>query len=177
MTEEFARRLEVMAATTASQVSPADVDEARRLGDEGGGYLAIQLLLETLRSTPGTLNTSLLDSSRIVIFDGRGAERERQPSALATLARDGLDRAYGGGAAVSAPFMLASRIERAGFAPVKDSIGRVVAVVAVEAEPSYLAELGRLGSRLLLSTLVIGLAIVVLGAVIFRVTQIGRAHV
>ena len=173
MTEEFARRLEVMAATAASQVSAADVEEARRLGDEGGGYLAIQLLLETLRSNPGTLNTSLLDSSRTVIFDGRGAERERQASPLAALAPEGLARAYRGRPAVTPPFRLAGQVERAGFAPVRDASGRVVAVVAVEALPSYLAELERLGSRLWLTTLVIGLAIVVLGAVIFRVTQSG----
>ena len=171
MTEEFARRLELMAATAASQVSAADVEEARRLGDEGPGYLAIQLLLETLRSNAGILDASLLDTTRTVIFDGRGPERERQPSPLSALAPEGIAHAFGGRAAVSPPFRLAGQVERAGFAPVRDAAGGVVGVVAVEASPTYLAELEHLGSRLLLTTLVIGLAIVVLGAVIFRVTQ------
>ena len=171
MSEEFARRLEVMAATAASQVSAADVEEARRLGEEGGGYLALQLVLETLRAYPGTFNASMIDSSRSVIFDGRGPGYERQPSPLDTLARAGLDRALSGHAAVSPPFRLGAGAGRAGFAPVRDAGGRVVAVVAVEARADYLAELRWLGQRLMLTTLVIGLAILILAAAIFRITQ------
>ena len=171
MTEEFARRLEGLATTAASQVSPADVDDAQRLGDEGAGYIAIQLLLQSLRSTPDATNTSLLDSARTVLFDARGAEHERQPSPLDALAGDALGKAYRGRAAVSRQFRLGGEIERAGFAPVTGEGGRVVAVVAIEARPTYLIALDQLRRRLLATTWVIGLAIVILGAVIFRVAQ------
>jgi len=171
MNEEFSRRIEMMAATAASQVSAADIADARRMGEEGGGYLALQLVLETLRASPNTVNTSLIDTSRTVIFDGRGPGYERQPSPLDTLARSALDRALLGHAVVSPPFRLEGGPGRAGFAPVRDASGQVVAVVALEARADYIAELQRLGQRLTLTTAVIGLAILILAGGIFRMTQ------
>ncbi len=171
MTQEFERRLQGLAATAASQVSADDVGDALRLGDEGTGYIALQVLLEQLRSTPGTINASLLDSARAVIYDGRGSERERLPSPLDSLARDALGRAYAGSPAVSGEFGLEGERLRAGLAPVRGHGGQVAAVVAVEARPTYRATLVQLGRRLLLTTLVIGLVIVILSVVIFRVTQ------
>ena len=167
MENEFARRLEGMAATGASQVSPADLADARRLGEEGTGYIALQLLLEQLRSASGATHAALLDSARTTVYDTRGAERAETPTPLDTLAHDALREVYRGRHAVSEVYGSGREALRAGLAPVMQD-GRVVAVVAVEARPDYLDDLQRLGRSLLLTTLVIGLALAILGAVIFR---------
>jgi signal transduction histidine kinase len=167
MQTEFARRLEGIAATGASQVSPADLADARLLGEEGSGYIALQVLLEQLRTASSASSAALLDSTRRVVYDTRGPERAELLTPLDTLARAALDRAYGGRPAVSPVYRAAGRTLQAGFAPVLDQ-GRVAAMVAIEAQPDYLDDLGRLGRSLLLTTLVIGLALAVLGAAIFR---------
>jgi signal transduction histidine kinase len=166
---EFAQRLEALAATGAAQLSATDVADAQLLGEEGSGFIAIQVLLEQLRSTPGTLHASLLDSARAVIFDTRGAELAQSRSVLDTVARGALDRAYRGEAAVADAYTIDEEERRAAVAPVMNG-RRVVGVVGVEARPFYRDDLARLARSLLLTSGVIGLAIVILGIVIFRLT-------
>ncbi|HKQ59076.1 MAG TPA: hypothetical protein VJY35_14535, partial [Candidatus Eisenbacteria bacterium] len=49
LSDEFGRRLETLAATAASQASVDDLRNAQLLGEDGSGYLALQVLLEELR--------------------------------------------------------------------------------------------------------------------------------
>jgi signal transduction histidine kinase len=172
MGRDFERRIESLAVTAAAQVSPADVADAGRFGEEGSGYIALQALLEALRSsTAGLANASVLDSARTTLYDGRGPDLERGPSALDTLARAALDSAYAGRPSISPPFARDGEVLRAGFAPIRSPSGRVVGVVAVEARPEYLLALAELRRRLLLTTIVIGVIILGLAALVFRVVQ------
>jgi signal transduction histidine kinase len=171
MGRDFERRIESLALTAAAQVSPADVADAAHFGEEGSGYIALQALLEALRTTSGLVNASLLDSARTTLYDGRGADQERSRSPLGEIAPAALDSAYAGYPAVSPPFARQGTLLRAAFAPVRGVGGRVVAVVAVEARPEYLLALAELRRRLLLTTLVIGIVILGLAALVFQVVQ------
>lgn len=151
---EFARRLEGVAATGASQVSAAEVEDARQFGEEGGAYIALQVLLEQLRSTPSTVNASLIDSARAVVYDCRGALLG-QPASLDSVARPSLLRALAGEPAVTPIYRVGGRPLQAGLAPVRSETGTVVAVVAVEAEPGYAAFLAQLRRTLLLADAII----------------------
>jgi len=165
---EFSNRLAGIAATGASQVRPDDVADTHLFGEAGGGYLAIQILMQGLCATPGTADAALIDSAGVVLYDCRGVEWQGQLSVLDTLARGALARALAGEPAVSPPFRSADGIRQAGLAPVRALDRHVVAVVAVEAAPGYGAALDVLRQRLLLLATLITLAIVILAAVIFR---------
>jgi signal transduction histidine kinase len=166
--QEFARRLENVAATAASQVSPADIADARLLGDEGQGYGNLQVLLEALRSTAGVANVSILDSARVTLYDCRGAEYQREVSRLDTLARPALARALAGGAGVSRIYTADGVPLRAGFAPVPGPARRAVGVVAIEARPDYLPVLERFRRTLVLTAVVIALALALFSALLVR---------
>jgi signal transduction histidine kinase len=165
---EFATRLAGIAGTGASQVRPADVADAHLLGEAGGGYLAIQILMQGLCATPGTADATLIDSAGVVLYDCRGVEWQGQHSVLDTLAHAALARALAGRPAVSTPFRSGGATRHAGLAPVLADDRHVVAVVAVEAEPGYVGPLAELRQRLLLLTVLITLALVILAAVIVR---------
>jgi signal transduction histidine kinase len=165
---EFSNRLAGIAATGASQVRPDDIADARLYGEAGGGYLAIQILVQGLCATPGTANAVLIDSTGMVLYDCRGVEWQGQRSVLDTLAHDAHARALAGVTAVSGRYRLQGAVRQAGFAPVRSVDGHVVAVVAVEAVPAYDAQLDLLGRRLGLITGVITLAIMILATVIVR---------
>ncbi len=167
MENEFARRLEGIAATAASQVSPADLVDVRRLGEEGTGYIALQLLLEQLRAASGASQAALLDSLHDVVYDTRGPDRTDTRTPLDTLAGAALRRAYAGRLAITPIYGAGREALRAGLAPVVRS-RHVAALVVVEARPDYLDDLSRLGRSLALTTGVIGLALAFLAAVIFR---------
>src|SRR5262245_39900118 len=72
MAHEFAGLFAGLSATCASQVSPADVAYARQLGEEGTGFIAIQLLLEQLRTASRAADAVLLGSARVIVFFMRG---------------------------------------------------------------------------------------------------------
>ena len=166
--DEFARRLQGIAATGASQVSARDLADARLLGEEGAGYLPLQLLLEQLRATPGTVHASIVDSTGAVIYDTRGVELQGGESPLDTLAHEALGRALGGETVVSAPFSAEGQALRAGLAPIRGEDRQVAGVLAVEARVGYLAALGRFRRTLVLTALVISAVIILLAAVILR---------
>ena len=167
---EFARRLEGMAATGASQVRAADVEDATRVGQDGVGYLTLQVLIQQLCATPGTANASLLDVRRLALYDCRGDEWQGQRSMLDSLAHLSLARALAGETAVSPPFTVNGIPRQAAFAPVRgDTSGApVVAVVAVEAVPGYRDALAQLGQQLLLVTVLITLTLFVLAIIMAR---------
>ncbi len=165
---EFEQRITRIAATAAREIGPADLAEAR-LRDEGGAYLALQVQLVTLRASTGVAGASLLDSSGVTIVDARAPDlAEGLPSDLATLAGPSLRRALRGATVVSGPYQRQGERLRAGFAPVRDSTGRVPGVVAVELAPAYLPVVSRLGRTLLLVAVATSLAVLLLAAIVVR---------
>jgi signal transduction histidine kinase len=165
---EFGRRLETLARTAASQVSPADLRDAQLLGEEGSGYLALQVLLEELRSSTGLVNAAALDSAGASLYDTRGPEHHRETSPLDSLAHGALARALAGHPAVTPVYRVARQELRAGLAPIRGD-GRVAGVVAVESRVDYLVVLGGFRRTLMLATLLSALGITVLALVIIRV--------
>ena len=168
--DAFARRLEGLAAAGATQVSPADVADARAYGEEGAGFIAVQVLLEQLRSTPGTWNATLLDSAGTVVYDCRTAALHGLTSPLDTLARTELDSARRGVATVSRPYRREGRPLRAGLAPILDA-GRVVAVLAVEADATPPPALDRFRQTTILTGMLIVIVILVLVGVRERLSR------
>jgi signal transduction histidine kinase len=168
---EFTRRLEGVAVTGASQVSPADLADAQLFGEDGTGFLAIQLLLDQLRTTPGTMHVSLLDSVRTVVYDTRGADLLRQPSPLDTVIRPALMLALAGRPTTTDPYRMGGVPLRAGLAPIRDAGGGVAGVLAVEAGIGYAPLLERFRQTLLLTSLIIVLAILVLVVVRYRLAR------
>ena len=168
---EFEQRIGRIAATAAHEVGSADLADAR-LRREGGGYLALEVQLVTLRTSTGVANAVLLDSAAVVVVDARDAERaEGRVGVLDTLAGPALRRALGGAPAVSPPYERPGGPLRAGFAPVRDASGRVLGAVAVEAAPAYLPVVARLGRTLALIAVVTALAVLLLAAVVVRATR------
>jgi signal transduction histidine kinase len=174
MAEEFENRLEALARTAATQVSADDLRSARDLGEDGTGYLALQVLLEGLRSSTGLVAASAVDTAGALIYDTRGDEHQRERSPLATLAPDAFARVLQGQAVVSESFRQDGHERRAGLAPVMDSTetrGRHVAgALAVEARVDYLPVLDEFRRTLLLAALLSALGITVLAVVVIRVT-------
>ena len=167
---EFESRLARVARIAATQITADAVDEARRGGEDSGGYLALQVQLVTLRSATGVEGASLIDRSRVTLVDARAPEEtERELSPLDTLAAGTLASALGGRAAVSSPYAERGMTLRAAIAPVIER-DTVVAAVAIEADPAYLAPLAALGRRLALIALLSMAAIAVLAALLVRNT-------
>jgi signal transduction histidine kinase len=171
MGRDFERRIESVARTAAAQVSPADISDAAHFGEEGSGYIALQALLEALRSSAGIANASVLDSLRTTLYDSHGADQERGPSTLDRLAKAALDSAYAGRAAVSAPFVRDRQTLRAAVAPVRGATGTVVGVIAVEAKPEYLLALAELRRRLTITSAMVAVVILGLATLVFQVVQ------
>ncbi len=168
MAEEFGRRLEALALTAASQVSPADIHDAQLLGEEGSGYLALQVLLEELRSSTGLVSAAALDSGGTLLYDTRGAEHQREQSPLGSLAPEALRQALAGRPVVSHGYRLDGHELRAGLAPILDE-RRVAGVLAVQSRVDYLAVLAEFRRTMLLAALLSALGITVLAVVNIRV--------
>ncbi len=169
---EFEQRLGRIAATAAHEVGAADFADAR-LHAEGGGYLALEVQLVTLRTSTGVANAALLDSAGVVVVDARDSEpSEGRVSPLATRAARELRRALAGTPSVTGTYAGPEGPLRAGLAPVRDAAGRVLGVVAVEAAPAYPPVVARLGRTLTLIALVTALALLLLAVVVVRA---GRA--
>ena len=165
---EFGRRLETLARTAASQVSPADLRDAQLLGEDGNGYLALQVLLEEMRSSTGLVSAAALDSAGAALYDTRGAERHGETSPLDTLAHQALAEALAGTVRITPAYRVAGHEVRAGLAPVHEA-RRVIGAIAVEARVDYLEVLAGFRRTLLLATLLSALGIAVLALVIIRV--------
>ncbi|HEY2954114.1 MAG TPA: ATP-binding protein [Candidatus Eisenbacteria bacterium] len=165
---DFERRLSNAAAATASQIGPQDIADAHRLGEEGTGYANLQVQLEALRATTGLANASLFDSARIVVYDCRGAEFQREPTRLDSLAPASVARALAGRVVVTGPYVLSGSSFRAGLAPVPGRAGGVAGVVAVEGREDHLPVLARFRRALALTAIVIALAVAILAALRIR---------
>ncbi|MEO5619119.1 MAG: ATP-binding protein [Candidatus Eisenbacteria bacterium] len=194
---EFVRRLENLAGTIASQVSPEDIADVQNFGEEGQGYAALQVLLEEMRATAQLDNAAVLDTARRVIYDCHGdagasaavdpigasgpagADAAVDPigapgpagahAAVDSIAAPGLSIALAGGATVSSVYSRGGVRLRAGFAPITGGGNRVAGVVMVEAPPDDDRVLAGLRRDFLLRTLLAALAMSVLAALMLRV--------
>jgi signal transduction histidine kinase len=165
---EFGRRLETLARTAASQVSPTDLHDAQLLGEDGSGYLALQVLLEELRSSTGLVSAAALDSIGASLYDTRGPEHHRETSPLDSLAPAAFAHALAGRTSVTSIYRVGGQELRAGLAPIRGG-GHVAGVVTVESRVDYLAVLAGFRRTLMLTTLLSGLGIAVLALVVIRV--------
>src|SRR5207247_5198340 len=131
-------------------------------------YLAIQVQLVTLCSATGVEDASLIDTTRATVVDARVPEEtERLVSPLDSLAAAPLAAALRGRPAVSGPYTQRGLTLRAAFAPVIER-GRVIAAVAVEAEPAYSAPLAALRRRLALIAILSAATIIAFAALLVR---------
>jgi signal transduction histidine kinase len=149
-------------------VSPADIREAQLLGEDGGGYLALEVVLDGLRSTTGLVSAAALDSAGMLVYDTRGVEHLRERSTLGGLAPDALARALSGSPAVTHGYRLDGQDLRAGLAPILEG-QRVAGVLEVQARVDYLGVLAGFQRTLLLAALLSALGITVLAVVNIRV--------
>jgi len=166
---EFDARLAKVATIAATQVSPEDEAEIRKLGAESGGYFALQAQLDMLRAVTGFENLALVDRTRATLYDVElGEQGLLEPSPYDSLAHGALAAALAG-RPTSASFRRGASEFRAAFAPVRE--GRIVTgVLVVEAHPSWAPELQQLRRRLALIGLVSVAAIAVLTVFLLRST-------
>ncbi len=165
---DFTRRLADLAELAASQVSPEDLDDVRRTGTESTGWLSLQVQLESMRSSTNLFDVSLIDTSRVVLFDVREAEDAfGEPSRIDSVAAAPLDSALAGRAVFTPAYRVSGRITHAALAPVL-ALDRPVAVLAAEAQPAFGAELARLRDRLTLVALLGVLAVAALAVLLIR---------
>src|SRR5262245_6091339 len=161
---EFARRLSQLAELAASQVSPADLNDARVLGPDGNGLLALQL--DALCSATGLANVSLLDDSSRVIYDVRaGFAPAGSPSPYDSLSHATLERARQARSVAFPPFRRGALEVRAAAARVADAPG---VVLVTEDLPRFGGELSRLRRDLSLLAAVSVLAVAVLALFVLR---------
>ncbi|MGH7730803.1 MAG: histidine kinase dimerization/phospho-acceptor domain-containing protein, partial [Candidatus Eiseniibacteriota bacterium] len=168
LAEEFGRRLEALARTAASQVSPTDLRDTQLLGEEGSRYLVLQVLLEELRSSNGLVSATAIDSAGTLLYDTRGAEHQRERSPLQRLAPDALARVLAGTPVVTGGYRVDGQALRAGLAPILDG-RRAVGALAVESRVDYLQVLAEFRRTLLLAALLSAVGITVLAVVNIRV--------
>ena len=136
---EFARRLAQLAELAASQVSPADLADARQLGTDGNGLLALQL--DALCSATGLADVSVLDDSSRVVYDVRaGFVTAGTVSPYDTLSRATLVRARGVRSLAFPPFERGQMQVRAAAARIGDAPG---AILVAEDLPRWEPELSR----------------------------------
>jgi signal transduction histidine kinase len=161
---EFARRLAQLAELAASQISPADLTDARLLGSDGNGLLALQL--DALCSATGLANVSVLDDSARVVYDVRaGFSTSGLPSPYDTLSHATLVRAQRERSLAFPPFRRGGVEVRAAVARVSDAPGMVL---VTEDLPRWGGELARLRRDLSLLAAVSVLAVVALALLVMR---------
>jgi signal transduction histidine kinase len=163
---ESAQRLRQLAELAASQLSAADLGDARELGSAGTGLLNLQAQLDALAAASGLANVAVLDDSGRVIYDVReGLVEPGRASGYDSLAHAALARARSGGTLALPPFRRAGRETRAAAVPVPGLAG---AVLVTEAAPEWGGQLARLRRDLGLLAAVSVLAIAALAGLVLR---------
>jgi len=161
---EFARRLEQLAELAASQVSAADLADARLLGPDGNGLLALQL--DAFAVATGLANAGVVDDSGRVVYEVRsGFTQAGAQSPYDSLAHAALVRARSGPSVPFPPF-------RRGGIEVRAAATRVPAdpasVLVTEDLPRWGPELARLRRDLSLLAAVSVLAVAALAWLVMR---------
>ncbi len=161
---EFAARLTQLAELAASQLSGDDVRDARDLGPDGNGLLALQL--DALVSASGLRDATVLDDSSRVIYEVRaGFARHDAVSRYDTLSHATLVRARREGHAAF-PMGYRDGVPRRAVAVAIP--GADGAVLVADDTPRWGAELDRLARDLALLTTVSLLAVLALAFVLLR---------
>ena len=163
---ESANRLQQLAELAASQLSGADLADARDLGPEGTGLLNVQAQLDALTAATGLANAAVLDDSGRVLYDVRsGLVEPGTPSAYDSLAHDALARARAGHSVSLPALNREGRETRAAAAPVPAAPG---AVIVTEAALGWAAQLARLRRDLALLAAVSVLGVAALAGLVLR---------
>jgi signal transduction histidine kinase len=161
---EFAGRLGQLAELAASQVSPADLADARLLGPDGNGLLALQL--DALAGAAALSNVAVVDDSGRVVYDVRsGFGMAGAPSAYDSLSHETLVRARAGGSAAFPPLRHAGAEVRAAATRLSAEPG---VVLVTEDRPRWGPELSRLRRDLSLLAAVSVLAVAALAWLVMR---------
>lgn len=161
-----AERLRQLAELAASQLSAADLTEARELGPVGNGLLSVQAQLDALQAATGLADVALVDDSARVIYDVRtGLVEPGAPSSFDSLAADAMARARAGASVALPAFRRDGHEARAAAAPVPALAGWVL---VTEGVPAWKAQLARLRRDLGLLAGVSVLAIAALAALVLR---------
>ena len=161
---EFARRLTQLAELAASQVSPTDLTDARQLGTDGNGLLALQL--DALSSATGLSNVSVIDDSSRVVYDVRaGFASAGMSSPYDSLSHETIVRARTVRSIAFPPFRRGGVEARAAAARLGDAPG---VVLVAEDEPTWEPELARLRRDLSLLAAVSVLAVAALALLVLR---------
>lgn len=163
---ESARRLQQLAELAASQISPADLADAREFGAVGTGLLNIQVQLDALTAATGLTNAAVVDSAGRVVYDVRtGLVEPGAASPYDSLDHESLARARAGGSVALPAFHLGGRESRAAAAEVPSAPGTLI---VTESAPGWSAQLARLRRDLALLAAVSVLAVAALAAVVMR---------
>ncbi|MEQ1833075.1 MAG: ATP-binding protein [Candidatus Eisenbacteria bacterium] len=163
---EFAQRLQQLAELSAAQVSAADLADARQLGPDGDGLLALQL--DALGRATGLANVAVLDDSGRVVYDVReGFARAGLPSRYDSLAHATIERARAGASAALPAYRDGAIEMRAAVTPLHDAPG---VVLVTEDAPRWAGQLARLRRDLALLAAVAVLAVAALAALLLRAT-------
>jgi signal transduction histidine kinase len=161
---EFARRLAQLAELAASQVSPADLTDARLLGPDGNGLLALQL--DALCSATGLADVSVIDdSSRVVYAVRAGFASAGAPSPYDSLSHDTIVHARTSRSVAFPPIRRGALEVRAAAARIADAPG---VVLVAEDLPRWGPELARLRRDLSLLAAVSVLAVAALALLVLR---------
>jgi signal transduction histidine kinase len=163
--QEFRERMAKVADRAASEVSPDDAADVRRMGAESGGFFALQAQLDILCAATAFSNFALVDSTGSTLYDALLADQGLLTrSRYDSLAHPALAGALAG-APTSAAFRRAGTDVRAVFVPVRSG-RRVVAVLVAEARPTWEPEMLGLRSRLAWAALLAIAAIAVLAGIL-----------
>ena len=161
---DFAQRLEQLAELAAAQISPADLADARLLGPDGTGLLALQL--DALSRATGLANVAVLDDSGHVVYEVRdGFARAGSLSAYDSLSHATVARARAGGSVAFPAYRGRGTELRAAATPLAEAPG---VVLVTEDAPRWASELARLRRDLALLAAVAVLAVAALAALVLR---------
>ncbi len=161
---EFTARVHQLAELAASQVAVADLHDARDLGPDGNGLLALQL--DALASASGLSDVTVLDDSSRVIYEVRaGFARHDAVSRYDSLSHATLVRARREGHAAFPPFRLERAERRAVAVAIPSAEG---ALLVAEDAPRWGIELEHLRRDLVLLAAVSLLAVLALAFVVLR---------
>jgi signal transduction histidine kinase len=169
--DEFARRVEWVAAAGAAEILPHQVRVLRALGP--GAFAtsdSLLLALGSVRRSSQAARVFLLDPDGRILFDSAGDSLLGRDAPLSPGERTAVRTALGGAPAHGD--LRAGRRVLLGFAPVRDTEASppapVIAVLAVEASAEFLAVLPEIARLLASTALLAALAVLILSALFVR---------
>ena len=171
--DEFARRVEWVAAAGAAEVLPHQVRVLRALGP--GAFAtsdSLLLALGSVRRSSQAARVFLLDPNGRILFDSAGDSLLGRAAPLTAGERAAVRSALGGAPSHGDLRAQGGRRVLVGFAPVRETDAPppapVIAVLAVEASAEFLAVLPEIARLLATTALLAALAVLMLAALFVR---------